>query len=80
MVVFDDGKTRFLIISPHLCVISPSEYDKITGILQRTLKINPLQVWWTVTHTHLAPEVGPPGLPVAFEGERDTHLILHTPH
>ena len=62
-------------MSSDLCVISPSAYDKITGILQRTLKISPLQVWWTVTHTHLAPEVGPPGLPVAFEGERYTQAF-----
>lgn len=75
IVVLDDGKTQFFIISSDLCVISPSEYDRITGILQRTLKINPLQVWWTVTHTHSAPEVGPPGLPAAFLGERYTHAF-----
>lgn len=69
-VALDDGKTQFFIISSDLCVISPSEYDRLAGILERTLKISPLQVWWTVTHTHSAPEVVPPGLPAAFLGER----------
>jgi hypothetical protein len=35
--------------------------------------IKPLQVWWTVTHTHAAPEVGGPGLEVLFLNERYEH-------
>ncbi|MDH3243148.1 MAG: neutral/alkaline non-lysosomal ceramidase N-terminal domain-containing protein, partial [Saprospiraceae bacterium] len=31
------------------------------------------QFWWTVTHTHSAPEVGPPGLPEIFLGDRYEH-------
>ncbi len=73
VVVMDDGKTQFVLISTDICVISPSQYDKLAAKLQNRFKINPLQVWWSVTHTHSAPEVGPAGLPAVFMGERYQH-------
>src|SRR5690606_37171356 len=33
----------------------------------------PEHFWWSLTHTHSAPELGPPRLPEAFMGERYTH-------
>lgn len=62
IVALDDGKTQFYIISSDICLYSPSEYDKVTDKLQKLYGINPLNVWWTVTHTHSALEVGPPGI------------------
>ncbi len=73
VVAMDDGKTQFFLISTDLAVMSPSQYDKLTAKLQSQLKINPLNVWWTLTHTHSAPEYGPPGLPIIFLGDRYQH-------
>jgi neutral ceramidase len=73
IVAMDDGKTQFYIISTDICLISPSQYDKLTAKLQMQLGINPMQVWWAATHTHSAPEVGPAGLPSVFLGDRYTH-------
>lgn len=73
IVALDDGTTQFFIISTDVCLVSPSEYDKVTARLLKEQKINPLNVWWTFTHTHSAPEVGPAGLPAEFLGERYKH-------
>jgi neutral ceramidase len=75
IVALDDGKTQFYIISSDICLYSPSEYDKVTDKLQKLYGINPLNVWWTVTHTHSAPEVGPPGIYGVYMGERAKHVI-----
>jgi len=71
--VLDDGETRFVLVSSDICVISPSEYDVVAARLQEELDIPPEHFWWSLTHTHSAPELGPPGLPEAFMGERYTH-------
>ena len=73
IVALDDGTTQFFIISTDVCLVSPSEYDKVAARLLKEQKINPLNVWWTFTHTHSAPEVGPAGLPAEFLGERYKH-------
>ncbi len=53
-----------------------------TTNLRRTLSrrqtgIRRSQVWWTVTHTHAAPEVGPSGLDRVFQRDRFTHDYDH---
>jgi len=58
----DDGRTQFFLVSSELCLFAPSVYDKATAQLKKETGIEPAQVWWTVTHTHSAPEVGPHGL------------------
>ena len=73
IVAMDDGKTQFFLVSTDLAVVSPSFYDDVARDLQKELGIEPLQVWWTTTHTHSAPEVGPAGLPAVFMGERYKH-------
>jgi hypothetical protein len=73
IVAMDDGKTQFFLVSTDLAVVSPSFYDEVTRDLQKEVGIEPLQVWWTMTHTHSAPEVGPAGLPAVFMGERYKH-------
>ena len=73
IVAMDDGKTQFFLVSTDLCLVSPSFYDEVSRDLQKELGIEPLQVWWTFTHTHAAPEVGPAGLPAVFMGERYKH-------
>jgi hypothetical protein len=73
IVAMDDGKTQFFLISSDICLYSPSVYDEIASALETQMGIKPSQVWWTTTHTHSAPEVGPPGLGEAFLGSRYNH-------
>ncbi len=73
IVAMDDGSTQFYLISTDICLYSPSVYDQVTAEIKKQTGIKPLQIWWTVTHTHAAPEVGPPGLGSVFMGERYEH-------
>ncbi len=73
IVAMDDGKTQFFLISSDICLYSPSVYDEIASALETQMGIKASQVWWTTTHTHSAPEVGPPGLGEAFLGSRYNH-------
>ncbi|MGO8787190.1 MAG: neutral/alkaline non-lysosomal ceramidase N-terminal domain-containing protein [Terriglobia bacterium] len=73
IVAMDDGTTQFYLISTDICLISPSVYDDVTKEIEKQTGIKPLQIWWTTTHTHAAPEVGPPGLGAVFMGERYEH-------
>jgi neutral ceramidase len=72
VAVFDDGKTRFALVSSDYCSISPSFYDQVAERLQKESGIPKNNFWWSLTHTHSAPEVGPPGLSEAFMPERFT--------
>lgn len=75
IVAVDDGTTQFFIESTDVCLMSPSEYDNVAAQLKKQLRINPVNFWWTVTHTHSAPEVGVPGLLGTFLGERYHHNV-----
>jgi neutral ceramidase len=75
IVALDDGFTQFYLVSTDLCELSPSEYDKVASMAQKELGIDPINLWWTTTHTHSAPEVGPPGMDEIFLGDRYTHKI-----
>lgn len=73
IVVMDDGTTQFILVSSDLALVSPSEYDLVAARLKKEQGIDPNNFWWTFTHTHSAPEVGPPGLPAVFLGDRYKH-------
>ena len=73
IVAMDDGATQFFLVSSDLCLFAPSVYDEATAQLKKETGIEPVQVWWTVTHTHSAPEVGPHGLLKLMMPERYTH-------
>jgi hypothetical protein len=73
IVALDDGSTQFFLVSTEVASFAPSVYDEFTAQLKRETGTNPIQVWWTVTHTHSAPEVGPPGLSKVIMPERFTH-------
>jgi hypothetical protein len=73
IIVLDDGTTQFFLISSDLCEFSPSQYDRIAVQLKKRFGINPQNLWWATTHTHSAPELGPPGLESVFLGERYQH-------
>jgi hypothetical protein len=75
IVALDDGINKFILISSGLCVLSPSEYDRMAAELKNKFGIEPIDLWWTVTHTHSAPEVGVPGIYGTYMGERIQHEI-----
>ncbi len=47
----------------------------MAAALEKRTGIKSVNFWWSMTHTHSAPEVGPPGLAVAFLGDRYTHKV-----
>ena len=75
IVAMDDGFKQFFLVSTDICVMSPSEYDHVAAQLEKDLGIDPENFWWTLTHTHSAPEVGVPGLPEVFMGDRYKHEV-----
>lgn len=70
IAAFDDGKTTVYFVSTDTCLISPAYVDKVKKDIQQQLGIAPQSIWWMATHTHSAPEIGPPGLAQAFMPER----------
>lgn len=73
ILVIDDGKIQFVLASTDICIINCVEYDRIADKVRKKLGINQVNFWWTTTHTHSAPEVGPAGLDELFLGERYNH-------
>jgi Neutral/alkaline non-lysosomal ceramidase, N-terminal len=76
IVAMDDGKTQFYLVSSDFCTIGPSFYDDFCKRLEKETGIKPEQFWWSVTHTHAAPEVGPMGVAKLFVsslGDRFSH-------
>lgn len=73
VVALDDGTAQFFLASTDLCLIAPSVYDEFAAQLKKETGIDPVQVWWTVTHTHSAPEVGPHGMAKLMMPERYGH-------
>lgn len=63
IVALDDGTTSFVLISSDLCSLSPAFCDRVTGDLAKELGVPPANIWWSITHTHSSPYVGPPGIP-----------------
>ncbi|MEO6288329.1 MAG: neutral/alkaline non-lysosomal ceramidase N-terminal domain-containing protein [Ginsengibacter sp.] len=75
IIALDDGLTQFFLVSSELGAFSPSEYDHVAELLHKQLGIEPVNFWWSVTHTHSAPEVGVAGLPGTFLGDRYKHEV-----
>jgi hypothetical protein len=72
VLALDDGRTQFVLVSTDLCLFSPELYDEAAAELQK-LGIERKQFWWSVTHTHSAPEAGPPGVYKALLKGRSDH-------
>jgi neutral ceramidase len=72
VMALDDGRTQFFLVSSDLCLFSPELYDEVAADLQKETGVERKQFWWSVTHTHSAPEVGPPGVyKVLLKGRSD---------
>jgi len=75
IVALDDGTTQFFLVSTEICIVSPAEYDMVATKIQSQLGIGPMNLWWSTTHTHSAPECGKSGLDKVFMGERYLHEV-----
>jgi hypothetical protein len=73
VVALSDGKTEVYLVSSEFAVFAPSFFDEFGRELKQRTMIDPRQVWWTVTHTHSAPELGSGGIGKLFLGERYKH-------
>jgi len=66
VVAMDDGDTTFFLVATDVCTVSPSFRDEVCRRLERETGIRSEQIWWTATHTHSAPHVGPQDLGQLF--------------
>ncbi len=64
IVVLQAGESRFALVASDLGALSPGFYDEFARQVEAETGISRERLWWTVTHTHSAPIVGPP----AFAG------------
>jgi hypothetical protein len=70
IVVLDDGNGQFFLVSSDFGKMDPSLYDQVASQLKSKYGIDRENFWWSVTHTHSAPEIGPPGLSGIFMPDR----------
>ncbi|BDC52164.1 hypothetical protein F183_A44790 [Bryobacterales bacterium F-183] len=72
IVALDNGQAQVYIVSSDFCVFSPQVFDDFAVALKAKTGIARESVLWTVTHTHSAPELGPPGVyDVLLKGRSD---------
>jgi len=71
IVAMDDGTTQFYLVASDLCLFSPGVYKDVAATLKKQLGIDPRNFWWSVTHSHSAPEVGSPGFYKTLLGRSD---------
>ena len=71
VLAVDAAGTPFYLISTDVCLFSPNFYDTVMHELHARTGIDPAHVWWSVTHTHAAPELGPPDMYKALLGRSD---------
>jgi len=73
VLAMDDGREQFYLVSTDLCLFSPGLYDEVAAELKKQSGIDTRQFWWSVTHTHSAPEIGPHGVYDALLKGRSDH-------
>jgi hypothetical protein len=71
VLAMEAGTTQWYLISSDLCLFSPGFYDTVTADLQKATGIDPKHVLWSVTHSHAAPEIGPPDMYKALLGRSE---------
>lgn len=71
VLALDAGGTQLFLISSDLCLFSPGFYDSVMADLEKATGIGAKHVLWSVTHTHAAPEIGPPDMYKALLGRSD---------
>ncbi|MGI6417077.1 MAG: neutral/alkaline non-lysosomal ceramidase N-terminal domain-containing protein [Thermoguttaceae bacterium] len=68
IAALDDGTTTFYLVSTDICTVLPSFYHDCCARLQREAQVGPENIWWSTTHTHSGPHVGPHDLGRLFAG------------
>jgi neutral ceramidase len=71
VLVLRSDEAELVLVSSELCLFSPSLYEEAAQRLHNRLGIDRAALWWSVTHTHSAPEVGPPGMYQCLLGRSD---------
>jgi hypothetical protein len=71
VLAMESGNTAFYLVASDLCLFSPEVYDDVARDLERETGIPRTNFWWSVTHTHAAPEVGSPAMYKALLGRSD---------
>lgn len=72
VAALDDGATQVFLVSSDLCLFSPTVYEEVAAELRKEFGLEPRNFWWTVTHSHSTPEVGPPGMyDILLKGRSD---------
>src|SRR4029453_11343477 len=71
VVMLEAGGSVLVLIASDLCLFSPSLYDDVMREVRQATGIDPAHVLWSVTHTHAAPEIGPPDMYKALLGRSD---------
>lgn len=59
LLLLNDGEASFLLISSEFSSISAEYSDRIIQAISQKSGIPTANIWWTVTHTHSAPNFGP---------------------
>ena len=75
VLLLASGGQEWVLVSSEFCVMSPAKYDEVAAQLEREQGLVRTHFWWTLTHTHSAPEVGPGGMAKVFLPERYEHRI-----
>ncbi len=70
IIALDDGTNQFFLVSTDAASLSPAQYDHVAAQIKKKLGINPENFWWSLTHTHSAPEIGDAGIIRLFMPER----------
>ena len=71
ILALDDGNVLFFLASSDLCLFSPSVYDEVAARVHNELGVDSQNFWWSVTHSHSTPDVGPPGMYPVLLGRSD---------
>lgn len=75
IVAMDDGIAKYLLVSTDLCLFSPTIYEEAARRIEKETGVAAVRFWWTLTHTHSAPEIGPPGVYKVLLKGRSEHPV-----
>lgn len=75
-----DGRAPFVLVSTDAASLSPFQYDRMASAIERRTGVGLERFWWSMTHTHSAPEIGDAGfvpliMPNRFKMNLDTDYV-----
>lgn len=75
VLLLESEGQEWALVSSEFCVMSPAQYDEVAARLEQEQGLDRNNFWWTLTHTHSAPEIGAGGMAQVFLPERYEHRI-----